>query len=343
MKNRTDLAGIRCDGDRGEMPLTSYSAADVPEKFPDAVMPDRNIAAVRRARLLELTWVTVVGILARTLIILAELGGVWLSGSASLFVDAIASLFDMLSSLILLAAIRFAARPPDAEHPFGHGRAEPLAGFQLGIFLVVAGCWMAVQNLLIIFQNEDRPQLSHSWIWIIPACGSLLLWLVTLRIHRASREARSTALRAEAIHFQVDMLTSLITTLTLLFAWFWSMQSWLVDHIGAGILAVLMVILGMQAAWENLHQLLDRAPQDEDFDLVRSSALKVPGVLDVEKLRIQHAGPDAHVNIDIEVQPEISVLESHRIAQHVRARIQTDWPFVRDVTVHVEPHYQGTD
>jgi len=316
---------------------------DVPEKFPEAVTPDRNIIAIRQARLSELTWVTVIGILVRMLIISAEFVGVWISGSAALFVDAVASLFDVLSSLILLAAIRFAARPPDNEHPFGYGRAEPLAGFQLGIFLVIAGGWMVVRNVLALFEIQEHPDWPRSWIWVIPACGTVLLGVVTARIHRASREARSAALRAEAIHFQVDMLTSLITTITLLFAWFWASQSWLVDHVGAGILAVLMVLLGLQAAWENLHQLLDHVPHDEDFNRVRTSALHVEGVLDVEKLRIQHAGPDAHVNIDIEVQPEITVAESHRIAQHVRARIQTDWPFVRDVIVHVEPHYKGEE
>jgi len=311
------------------------------ESFPAAVKPDVSISQARMTRLEELTWVTLIGILVRTLIIGGEFFGVWLSGSAALFVDAVASLFDVLSSLILLAAIRFAARPPDAEHPFGHGRAEPLAGFQLGLFLCLAGGWMTIQNLKAALSGEEGAEFISGWLWTIPGCGTILLAGVTYHILRVSRDARSTALHAEAIHFQLDMLTSLITTLTLASAAFWSTQSWLVDHLGAGILAALMVILGIQATWENLNQLLDHVPQDEDFARVRASALQVPGVIDVEKLRIQHAGPDAHVNIDIEVQPEISVAESHRIAQLVRARIQTDWPFVRDVVVHVEPFYEG--
>lgn len=310
------------------------------EAFPAPVTPDKSATAARRLRLADLTRVTVIGVLVRICIIVAEFAGVWWGGSAALFVDAIASLFDVLSSFILLAAIRFAARPPDAEHPFGHGRAEPLAGFQLGLFLCLAGFWMVIQNLFAI--TAAGPHVSpSSWIWGIPACATVMLAAVTCRIRRAGEASRSTALRAEASHFQIDMLTSLVTTITLITAALWREQSSLLDHLGAGLLAVLMIVLGARAAWENLDQLLDRAPEDEDFIRVRSSALQVAGVIDVEKMRIQHSGPDAHVNIDIEVQPEISVAESHLIAQHVRARIQTDWPFVRDVVVHVEPFYAG--
>ncbi|MFG0294568.1 MAG: cation diffusion facilitator family transporter, partial [Maioricimonas sp. JB045] len=79
---------------------------------------------------------------------------------------------------------------------------------------------------------------------------------------------------------------------------------------------------------------------DVHFDRVRTSAMRVEGVQDVEKLRIQQAGPDAHVDIDIEVDPEMSVADAHVITQHVRAQIQADWPFVRDVVVHVEPFYR---
>ena len=107
------------------------------------------------------------------------------------------------------------------------------------------------------------------------------------------------------------------------------------------LLASLMVALGLAAVWENLHQLVDRVPDDGRFDLVTTAAAAVPGVLAVEKVRIQHAGPDAHVDIDVEVNPAETVCEAHRTAQHVRAAVQTAWPSVREVVVHVEPYYPG--
>lgn len=322
------------------MAAQSHPVPSSSDSFPEAVTPGRNVEEARRRRLADLTRVTAIGIGVRILIIAAELFGVWWSGSSALFVDAISSLFDVISSLVLLAAIRFAARPPDEEHPFGYGRAEPLAGFQLGLLLCGTGIWMAIQNFIYVNQHPSEHHLP-GWLWLIPAFATLLLAQVTFWVRRAGDKSRSSALRAESMHFQVDTITSLITMLTLIAVALWPRRADLLDHLGAGVLAVLMVFLGAQATWENLHQLMDRAPQDEDFARVRASALKVEGVIDVEKLRIQHAGPDAHVNIDIEVRPEISVADSHLIAQHVRSRIQTDWPIVRDVIVHVEPYYAG--
>ncbi len=102
-----------------------------------------------------------------------------------------------------------------------------------------------------------------------------------------------------------------------------------------------MIGMGIYNARENLQQLLDRAPSADCFERVKKAAVNVLGVKDTEKILIQHYGPDAHVNIDIEVDPKLSVEEAHRITQHVRAEIQREWPAVRGVTVHVEPYYPG--
>jgi cation diffusion facilitator family transporter len=311
-----------------------------PAAFPEPVVPATNVEDIRARRLHELTAVTALGILVRLIVIVAEFIGVALFSSAAMQVDAVASLFDVISSLVLLAAIHFAARPPDEDHPFGHGRAEPLAGFQLGLLLCGTGIWMAIQNGIVLGSRVPHPGIS-GWAWIIPGCATILLGLVTWLIQRAGRRAQSTALRAEALHLQIDGITSLLTAATLATAALLPQRAAMLDHLGGCLLALFMVGLGVHAAWENLHQLLDRIPRAEDFDRVRTSALAIDGVIDIEKVRIQHAGPDAHVDIDIEVQPAISVAASHVIAQQVRARIQTDWPFVREVVVHVEPYYAG--
>jgi len=90
-----------------------------------------------------------------------------------------------------------------------------------------------------------------------------------------------------------------------------------------------------------LNQLLDKIPATRYFLAVRKAAINVNGVLDTEKIRIQQYGPDAHVDIDIEVDPQLSVEKAHTISQHVRAAIQKEWPMVRDVMVHIEPYYPG--
>jgi cation diffusion facilitator family transporter len=322
------------------MESLAEKSEQVAAAFPAPVPPAEEVLRARRQRLKELTRVTVAGVGVRAAVIVAELVGVAISGSATLFVDAVASIFDAISSLVLLAAMRFAARPPDADHPFGHGRAEPLAGFQLGLLLCGAGVWMGMENLWTVWRAPAHAALP-GWLWLIPACATCMLLGTYWLLVRAAARAQSSAVRAEAAHFQVDAATSLLTAAALLAAALWPERSGMLDHLGGAALGLTVALLGGRAAWENLHQILDRVPREEDFARVRTSALQVDGVIDVEKVRIQRAGPDAHVDIDIEVRPEISVAESHVVAQQVRARIQTDWPFVREVVVHVEPFYAG--
>ena len=102
-----------------------------------------------------------------------------------------------------------------------------------------------------------------------------------------------------------------------------------------------MVCIGCAAAWSNLDQILDRIPSKEYFKRVHIAALSVQGVLATEKVRIQSYGPDAHVSIDIEVDPHLTVEIAHEITQKVRLAIQLAWPAVRDVIVHVEPFYEN--
>lgn len=310
------------------------------DTFPDPIPADCDADGARKRRLSDLTYITLIGIWVRLTIVVVEAVGVLWSDSSALFADAVSSLFDVVSSIILLAAIRFAARPPDLEHPFGHGRVEPLAGFQLALLLCGSGVWLGWSNATAVAGSASHRDIP-GWTWLIPAAATIALMTVTWFIYQAGKRTRSSALQAESMHFLVDALTSIVAAVALLAASLLPQYGAILDHLGGILLSLVMLGVGLQAANENLHQLLDRVPHDDDFERVRLSASKVAGVIDVEKMRIQHAGPDAHINIDIEVAPEVTVADGHKIAQKVRAQIQTDWPFVREVVVHVEPYYPG--
>lgn len=253
--------------------------------------------------------------------------------------DAVASGLDIAASFALLAAVLLATRPPDEDHPFGHGRYEPLAGLQLGLLVAAAGVWLLFEQLGV---GEARETLAATrWTFVIPLAATVLLFLTGLRMKRDAAEFRSSALSAEANHYLIDAATSLVATIGLLIGDIAPEWSNIGDTGGAILLAAMMIVLGSMAAWENVHQIMDRAPADEFFNRVRTAAMGVDGVRDVEKVRIQAAGPDAHVDIDIEVDPEMTVAASHEITQHVRAAIQAEWALVREVVVHVEPWYEG--
>ena len=319
---------------------TAESQLERRSAYPEPVAPREGSRDARTARTQRLVRVTLFGIAVRLVIVAAELLGWAYFASATLLVDALASLADVTASLLLVAAIRLAARPPDDDHPFGHGRYEPLAGLQLAVFLTAVGAYLLVRQLWSAATETAAGDLSLL-ASLIPLIAAGLLEAVSRVIRNIGERHHSSALIAESAHFRIDAVTSLVAAVGIGLAALSPAYGHLIDRLAATLLASFVVWLGLAAAFENLHQLMDRVPEGASFERVRAAAAAVEGVLEVEKIRIQHAGPDAHVDIDIEVDPAIRVDEAHRIAQHVRARIQTAWPSVREVVVHVEPYYAG--
>lgn len=308
-------------------------------EFPKSVLPPESVDYARIERKRHLLRGTGWGIGIRTLVIAFEMGGFIYFGSQALLMDALSSLIDVVCSLLLLLFIQLAGRPPDANHPFGHGRYEPLAGLQLGMLLTLVGGGMLIQQLFQ-WANETKGGLDPK-AWIIPFIALILLEICYAITSRLSKEHDSPALAAEAAHYRIDSLTSLMATLALIAAAFFPHWGKSIDHIGAIAIAILMIGMGAFASLKNMHQLLDTIPSSQYFNTVRKAARQVVGVMDTEKIRIQLYGPDAQVNIDIEVDPQLSVEKAHRISQLVRAEIQKEWPAVRDVSVHIEPFYPG--
>lgn len=306
-------------------------------KFPDPVSLPDSVPHARVKRRRQIIFATGIGIGIRSLVIGLEFFGVYLYGSSALLLDAIASCADILTSLVLIVFIKLASRPPDKDHPFGHGRYEPLAGLQIGLLMLLVGAGMILQQAFRM--GEVSSFTLDTRAWIIPLIATILLEGCYQFLIRSAKKQHSSALKAEAYHYRIDAITSLLATLALLSGVFLPNLSTLLDHFGAILIALFMVILGLTAARSNMHQLMDRMPDPNFFERVKRASMRVEGVLDTEKIRIQFYGPDAHVDIDVEVDPHMPVKEAHKISQHVRCEIQKEWPAVRDVTVHIEPFY----
>jgi len=268
---------------------------------------------------------------------LIETSAYFLFGSRALFMDALSTLLDITSSLILFLFIKLADRPPDRNHPLGHGRYEPLAGLQLGVFLSSVGFYMGFQNLTEISAHGEESALPP-FLFVVPLLAIVLLELSYRMLMRNAKKESSSALVAEAAHFRVDAITSVLAMISLALGQVFPGEMLLLDKVGAILIAGVMIFLGLSAARQNMHQLLDTLPEEKFFEKVRKAAFRAKGVLGTHKIRIQQYGPDAHVDIDIEVDPGLTVESAHRISQEVRFEIQKDWPSVQDVIVHVEPH-----
>lgn len=306
--------------------------------FPDPVPLPPQVYSSRAKRHEQILDSAKWGIKIRLSIILFELVGFFLFNSSALFMDIVASAMDIASTLFLIFCIKLAKKPPDRDHPFGHGRYEPLGGLILGILLIIVGGFLSVQQMMGAIQEEHVREI-HPWAWIFPAIAVVLLEICYRYMMHTAKTANSPALAADAYHYRIDGITSLFATLALLAAAFAPHWSLLIDHVGAISINLFMILVGFISIRENLHQLMDKIPDESFFAKVTLAAGRVNGVKGTEKIQIQQYGPDAHVDIDVEVDPKLTVDEAHKISQQVRAEIQKEWPAVRDVTVHIEPFY----
>jgi cation diffusion facilitator family transporter len=308
--------------------------------FPEPLPLPQEFFEARKKRSAALLKITLWGIAIRFLIVLFELLGYAYSDSSVLLLDALSTLTDVTSSVLLIVSIKLAERPPDREHPFGHGRYEPIVGLQLGIFLVIAGCSMFIYEIRSFWHLAPKEPVNAN-IWMIPLFVCALLEMAYRKMVHIAKREHSPALFSEAVHFRIDSMNSLFALVALILAALFPDASWIIDRVGAAVIALFMVFVGLHAAKSNLNQLLDRIPDQVYFDKINEAAKSVHGVHETEKIRIQMYGPDAHVDIDVEVDPELSVEKAHLISQEVRCAIQKAWHHVRDVTVHIEPYYEN--
>jgi len=308
--------------------------------YPEPILPPYDFYAARYKRSATLVRIAALGIAVRFAIALFELWGYLFSHSSALLMDALSTIVDVVSSLLLIISIKLAERPPDREHPFGHGRYEPLVGLQLGLFITLGGIVMFVYQFFA-FWNLEKTHHLDTRVWLFPFIACLLLESAYFHMKKIAKQENSPALTSEALHFRVDSLNSLVALVALIVGAIIPDWGWVCDRLGAVAISLFMCGIGLFAAKSNLNQLLDRIPHQAYFEKVRRAAKSVEGIKDTEKIRIQLSGPTAHVDIDVEVDPELTVEKAHSLCQKVRWEIQKVWPQVQDVIVHVEPYYEN--
>jgi cation diffusion facilitator family transporter len=233
----------------------------------------------------------------------------------------------------VLFGLWVAAKPADADHPYGHGRFEILTGLAIGAVLATAGCGICWRSLA---ERNDQHTPESFALW--PLLGAALLkgvlWTVKMRI---GKKSGSVALSADALNDAVDMCSGLVALIAVgLAVYFPSMRS--ADHWGGFAVGLFVIFFGLRVVRETALQLMDTMPEGEQMDEIRAVAMRVPGTLGIEKCFARKTGLRYHVDLHLEVDPELTVRASHDIATAVRIAIKNDLDWVEDVLVHVEPH-----
>lgn len=277
-------------------------------------------------------WISIAGSIL--LAIVKSIAGV-LGNSNALIADAIESTTDIFGSLLVLLGLRYAKRPPDENHPYGHGKAEALVTFLVVAILVVSAVVIAHNSI----ENLRTPQeVPEAWTLIVLLL--IILWKeVSYRlVIRRSKTLKSTALRAEAWHHRSDAISSVLAftgvgTAVLLGDEFAKADDW------AALVAAFFILYNAYLIFRPaLSEVMDEDVHQELIAQIRELSLEVPGVKDTEKCFVRKSGVRFYIDLHAQVDGQISVVEGHEIAHRLKDHLKRNIAGLGEVLIHIEPY-----
>ncbi|MBK8244854.1 MAG: cation transporter [Saprospiraceae bacterium] len=258
----------------------------------------------------------------------------YFGNSFALIADAIESTTDIFASFLVLFGIKYSNRPADENHPYGHGRAEPLITFLVVGFLITSATVIAYESILNIRTPHDLPKA-----WTLIVLGFIIIWKeISYRIViKNSNETNSSSLKADAWHHRSDAITSVaafigISIALILGKGYESADDW-AALFASGFIFYNSFLIFRPA----LGEIMDEHVYDDLIFEIREVSLKVDGIINTEKCFIRKAGMQYHVDLHAIVDARITVKEGHDIAHKLKDLLREEIPQIGHVLIHIEP------
>jgi cation diffusion facilitator family transporter len=262
----------------------------------------------------------------------------WLAGffgnSYALIADAIESTTDIFSSLFVLFGLKYANRPADQNHPYGHGKIEPLVTFLVVGFLIISAAIIAYESVLNIQQPHDPPKVFTLYV-----LGGILIWKeVSFRfVLRKSKLTNSSALKADAWHHRSDAITSVAAFIGISIALYFGKGYEAADD-WAALLASGFILYNCYGIFRPaLAEIMDEHLYEDVIKSIREVSMKVPGIVDTEKCFVRKSGMKYHVELHATVDGNISVRAGHDLAHNLKDTLRSEIPELGHVLIHIEP------
>ncbi len=286
---------------------------------------------LNQQKAIKATWFSIAGNFV--LAVLKFLAG-FFGNSYALIADAIESSSDVFASFLVLFGLHYARKPADKNHPYGHGRVEPLITFLVVGFLIFSALVIAHESIQNIQVPHKLPKPFTLWV-----LGAIILWkeLSFRWVFGKGKETNSSSLKADAWHHRSDAITSIAAFVGISIAlWFGpgyeSADDW------AALLATGFILYNAYLIFRPaLGEIMDEHVYQELETQIRTVSLTVPGILDTEKCFIRKAGMQYHVDLHAVVDGSISVREGHDAAHRLKNTLQDQLPDLGNVLIHVEP------
>lgn len=255
--------------------------------------------------------------------------------SYALIADAIESLSDVITSIIVYSGLRIAVKPPDEDHPYGHGKAEPITAAVVSIALMIAAVVIIIQSIHEIVTPHKAPAAFTLYV----LAGVIFVKEGLFRfVFKVGESIESGAVKSDAWHHRSDAITSGAVFIGISIALIGGDGYESADDWSALIASFIIIFNAYRLFKPAVKELMDSSPSPEVQDKIRTKALKVDGVIALDKCRIRKMGFDYYVDLDIIVDGEISVRTGHDIAHEVKDRLKKGIPEIANVLVHVEPN-----
>ena len=251
-----------------------------------------------------------------------------------LIADGIESALDVAGSIVIWGGLTVAARPPDRTHPYGHGKAEPIAALVVAICVLAAAIGLAIESVREILTPHHGPA---------PFTLAILVAVILIKeflfryVNRIGRDLESTAVKTDAWHHRSDALTSAAAFIGISLALIGGERWQSADDWAALFACGVIAANGVRLALPAFQEIMDTAPGGKIVKPILAVASSVPGVVEVEKCYARKMGLDYYVDLHVGVDGNISVHEGHEIAHQVKAAIQQSDSRIADVLVHIEP------
>ena len=254
--------------------------------------------------------------------------------SDALIADAIESCADIFSSFLVLIGIQYASKPADEDHPYGHGKAEPLVTFAVVGFLLVSATIIAVESIRHLSEKQEQPAFFTLYVL---AAIILIKELSYQYVYRKGQQTNSTSLKADAWHHRSDAISSLIAFLGILATFLLGKGFEKADDWAALIASFFIVYNAYRIFRPALGEIMDEHTHHDLIDQIHLASAKVPGVLGIEKCWARKNGMTYVVDLHLELDGNLSVTEGHAISHALKDHLMQEFPYLTEILIHIEP------
>jgi len=278
------------------------------------------------------------GLLINAVLVLVKLFAGIVGHANALVADAVESSADIFSSMIVWMGLSIAARPADEDHPYGHGKAEPLAAAVVSLMLLGAAVGISV---LAIREIRIPHHLPAPFTLFVAAGVIIVKEILYRRVSRVGKDVGSTVVTADAWHHRADAISSLAAFVGISIALIGGRGWEAADDWAALVAALLVAVNGVRTLRPAISGLMDEAPDRSVKERVLEAACSVEGVRNVENLKVRRSGLGFYADVHVQADPSISLEDAHEIAAKVKYAILGAIPSVVGVLVHMEPDRQS--